>query len=345
MIHPKPEENYMKKFGIDISKWQGDFNLESAVTEGVSFVIIKGGGNDNGLYTDSKFEANYAKAKKLNIPVGVYWFSKALSENEAVKEAEYLYSEILSGKQFELPVYIDVEHEDMLSLGKDKLTSVIDKWCSLLERKGFWVGIYSSVYSFRNHMNDEYLKKYTHWVAQWAKECTYNDKSVLGMWQFGGETNLIRNTAVAGVVCDQNYMYKDFPTLIKQNNLNGFSNETHTSANEKKSYETIACEVLNGKWGNGNERKHNLTKAGYNYYAVQSLVNDKLNKTKVKAGDLVKMTPDGVIYGTDKKFAGFVYNTLLYVRELKDNRAVISIQPEGAVTGAVDVKYLIKHKI
>ena len=290
----------MKNFGIDVSKWQGDFKFDAAINEGVSFAILKGGGNDNGLYVDSKFEENYAKAKNLKLPVGVYWFSKAVSEQEAVKEADFFFTKILSGKQFELPVYIDVEHQNMLSLGKDKLTSVVQKWCSYLENKGFWVGIYSSVYSFSKHMNDAELKKYTHWVAQWAKECTYKETDVLDMWQFGGETNLLKSPFVAGVVCDQNYMYKDFPKLIKAKKLNGFAD----SKNPKKSNEVIASEVISGKWGNGNERKDKLTKAGYDYSKVQSLVNKKLEGEKIKAGDLVKMTPDGVIFGTNNKFAG-----------------------------------------
>ena len=78
----------MKKFGIDISRWQGDFDLEKAVkNEGVEFVIIKGGGGDDGLYVDRQFVSNYNKAKKLGIPVGCYWFSKALTLAEADKEA------------------------------------------------------------------------------------------------------------------------------------------------------------------------------------------------------------------------------------------------------------------
>ena len=49
----------MQQFGIDISKWQGNFDFNSAVNEGVTFAIIKGGGGDDGLYTDSKFKRNY----------------------------------------------------------------------------------------------------------------------------------------------------------------------------------------------------------------------------------------------------------------------------------------------
>ncbi|MBR5322162.1 MAG: 1,4-beta-N-acetylmuramidase [Clostridia bacterium] len=350
----------MKKFGIDISKWQGDFDFKKAIKEGVTFVIIKGGGGDNGLYTDVKFEENYAEAKKNNIPVGVYWFSKATTVKEAEDEAEYFYQNVLKKKQFELPVYIDVEHKSMLALGKDKLTEIVSAWCNRLETIGFWVGIYSTVYAFSAYMNDEALERYTHWVAQWAEECTYKKTDVLGVWQFGGETNLLRKNTVADVVCDQNYMYRDFPTIIKELGLNGFNVDAEPVITIPKSVETLAKEVIDGKWGNGTERRLRLENAGYDYEDVQRLVNlimygmqytsttakptaDKVDNT-VKAGDLVKLSSNGVIYGTNKKFAPFVYTSLLYVRELKNNRAVISVVAEGPVTGAVDVKYLTKHK-
>ena len=79
----------MREFGIDISKWQGDFNFSEAIKQGVKFVIIKGGGGDDGLYTDRQFVNNYNKALQNNLPKGCYWFSKALSSSDAIKEAEY----------------------------------------------------------------------------------------------------------------------------------------------------------------------------------------------------------------------------------------------------------------
>lgn len=62
----------------------------------------------------------------------------------------------------------------------------------------------------------------------------------------------------------------------------------------------------------------------------------------LKAGDRVKMSPDAVVYGTNQKFASFVYYSILYVREVNGNRIVVSTIPTGAVTGAVDKKYLTK---
>lgn len=206
--------------GIDISRHQGDFDMAQAVKEGFQFVILKAGGGDGGLYKDSKFEANYNKAKALGIPVGAYWFSKALNEEEARKEAD-TFVEQLKGKQFDLPAYMDVEHKAMLDLGKRKLTDVIHAFCQRMEELGFFVGIYSSKGFFESYMIDSELQRYAHWVACWGKDCNYPGKA-FGLWQYGGETNYIRSNKVAGVVCDQNYLLRDYPTEIKAKGLNGF---------------------------------------------------------------------------------------------------------------------------
>lgn len=210
------------KTGIDISKWQGDFDLAKAKSEGFDFAIIKGGGGDDGLYTDTRFAHNYANAKALNMPVGAYWFSKALTVEEAVAEADYFYESCLNGRQFELPVYIDVENKTQLALGKRLLTDIIHALCQRLEAKGFWVGIYSSLSYFRSYMYDDELQRYAHWVACWAKTCGYTG-DCFGMWQYGGETNLIRSNQVAGKTCDQDYLLIDYPTLIKAAGKNGFN--------------------------------------------------------------------------------------------------------------------------
>ena len=210
---------FTKQWGIDISAWQGDYNLQKAKSEGVKFVILKGGGGDDGLYKDSRFEQNYNKAKSLGLPVGVYWFSRAMNTTQAKSEAEFFYQNCLKGKQFELPIYIDVE-AGMLKQSKRSLTDCILTWLKYVRNAGYWVGIYSSTSAFASLMYDDELKGYAHWVADWRGKCYY--PNYYGMWQFGGETNPIRSKKVAGQTTDQNYMYEDYPTEIKAKGLNGW---------------------------------------------------------------------------------------------------------------------------
>lgn len=247
-------------FGIDISKWQGDFDMRRAVEqEGVQFVILKCGGGDKGLYKDKQFEDNYKKAKTLGIPVGTYFYSKALSLDDARKEAEYCYS-LISNKQFELPIYIDVEEKAMFALGSEKLCSIVNVFCEYMEARKYYVGIYSSSSYFKTHLNK--LDRYTKWIAQWNSTKPAN----CALWQFGGETNKIRSNKINGITVDQDYLYTDFMSVIKRLKLNGFGRKTE---------EEIACEIVDGKgnWGNGPERMENLRKAGYDYAVVQAIVN------------------------------------------------------------------------
>ena len=256
----------MREFGIDVSRHNGKFDFPRAMKEGVRFAVLKGGGADDGYYVDGRFVSNYETCVSLGLPVGVYWFSAAKTEDEARKEARWFFDRCLKDRVFDLPVYIDVEDRRMLSLGKEKLTNVIAAWCEELENNGFFVGIYSSLSVFRSSVVDERLLSYTHWVAQWYDECTYAHPEVLGLWQFGGETNVIRTNKVAGKLCDQDYMYIDFPKRIRSAGLNGFPKRKLTV------YE-VAQEVIRGDWGNGDERKLRLKAAGYDPAEVQREVN------------------------------------------------------------------------
>ena len=277
----------MKVFGIDVSKWQGNFNFKKAKAEGVQFAILRGA---YACSKDTKFESYYKTCKVLNLPVGVYHYSMAKSVSEARTEANFLINNVLKGKQFEYPIYMDVEDKVQKALGKDLLTDIVIAFCDTLEKAGYYVGIYSSGSFFSTYMNESKLERFDKWIAHWSKQCSY--KGNYGMWQFGGETNEIRSNRVAGVVCDQNYALKDYPKIIKEKGLNGYNKNitVKPTVNPSKSVTEIANEVIDGKWGNGEDRKTKLTKDGYDYKSVQAEVN-KLLKTKkeviytVKKGD------------------------------------------------------------
>lgn len=268
-----------RRFGIDVSRWNGFFDFNRAVREeGIEFVILKAGGGDDGLYVDSQFENNYRKAKAAGLDVGCYWFSKALTVEDAIKEAKY-FNNILKNKKFELPVYIDVENTAQLAVGKRMLTDIIKAFCDYLEKRRKWVGIYSSASYFDTYMYDDELLRYCHWKASWGVEKPDNAP----MWQFGGETNCLRSTQICNQTVDQDYLDADYSD-IKKKGYNGFSTKVTT----KKSNTQIAREVIANKWGTGETRKKKLTAAGYDYDAVQAIVNKLVSKKqyyKVKSGD------------------------------------------------------------
>lgn len=267
-----------KLFGIDISVWQRDINLTQAKAEGVNFTIIRGA---YGNQKDTAFETLYQRAKANGLGVGVYWWTRAVNEAQAREEAQILIDNVLRGKQFEYPIYIDVEDSLLQNLGKSKVDAIITSALTTLEKAGYYAGFYMNRNWYNNYCNGASLsKRFTCWLAQWSSA----EPSGFPMWQFGGETNYIRTNKIAGVTCDQDYCYVDFPSIIKNGGFNGYGKGTPSPAPQPqpsiKSNEELANEVIAGKWGNGEDRKNRLTQAGYDYYAVQSIVNQKLGAGK-----------------------------------------------------------------
>lgn len=107
------------------------------------------------------------------------------------------------------------------------------------------------------------------WVAQYASKCTYMGQ--YGIWQYSSEG------CVSGVDgnCDMDECYIDFPSVITKGGFNGYIKEG-TSAPEEKNVDELALEMIDGKWGNGTDRKERLTATGYDYTAVQKRVNELL---------------------------------------------------------------------
>jgi LysM repeat protein len=263
----------MPDFGIDISVYQKGINLEKAKQEGIKFIILRAGftgyGNGVSKNKDSQFEYFYKECKRLNIPVGAYWYSCATSYEKGKDEAEYLYEHCLKGKQFEYPIYIDVEDSHwQIKAGKQQVTNAILGFCEYLKNHKYISGVYANSNWFRNYIDYKKLERFEIWIASWGKSKPNFINA--NLWQFGGSTNLIRTNKIAGKIVDQDYSFKDFPSYVKSNGLNGYS------GNNTKSILEIAYEVIEGKYGNGIERKNNLEKLGYNYAEVQTKVNELL---------------------------------------------------------------------
>ena len=252
-----------KIFGIDISEFQKGINLKTAKKEGVKFAIIRAGftGSSNGVSkaVDSSFKSHYKNAKKQGIGVGAYWFSRATSYEKGKSEAEYMYKNCLKGRTFEYPIAIDVEDPVyQAKASKKQVTDAIKGFCEYLEAKGYWVTIYANSNWLKNKMILSKLTKYDKWVANWSKT---NPKSPShGMWQFGGSTNLIRSNKIAGMVVDQDYAYKDYPKLIKERNLNGFTKKDTTKKEKYTPGEYITLEPMNVRTGPGVNYKQKIVK-------------------------------------------------------------------------------------
>lgn len=253
-------------FGIDIARYQKGMSLAKAKEEGVQFVIIKVGGSDAGYYKDSQFNNFYEQVRSVGLPHGAYYFGKAFSVEAAEKEAWHCIS-LLDGTDIK-HVFYDVEAQ-MLNQGQQHLTDIVKRFCEVLESAGYDCGIYMSESSYNSRVYDAQLVSYNHWVARWSKTApTLKSGAPVALWQFGGETNYIRDNKICGIVTDQDYCYID---------LGVTENEPVTTTVPGKTVEELAQEVILNLWGTAHTtptRKERLEAAGYNYYEVQLRVNE-----------------------------------------------------------------------
>lgn len=210
----------MPTFVVDISRWDGDVVITDLKKAGVGAVIAKCGGGDDGLYTDSKWEQNYRNCKSIGMPIGAYWYLGATTVAKAKEEAEYCLK-LLLGKSLEYPIYVDVEEKAHQQMTPTDISRVICAFTDVLESAGWLPGVYSWKWLLQSCNVNVFELEW--WVCSWTR----TNPCGCGMWQFGGETNLLRSTTVAGYKnMDQSYAYYDYPTIIKEAGLNGFKKET-----------------------------------------------------------------------------------------------------------------------
>lgn len=259
--------------GIDVSKYQNGLKISDVKNAGYNFVIIRGGFTGYGVlrtkHVDPSFENFYAQCKALNMPCGVYYYSCATNAAEGKAEAEFLYENSLKGKKFEYPIYIDVEETRWQLKDKTGVTDAIIAFCDTLEKLGYYVGVYASLDWFNNKIDTNRLDRFTKWVACWSKQKPTFKYNAFDIWQYSD------NGVIGSYIVDTNFAYRDFPTIIKSGGNNGYTKTTPAKP-AKKSVDEIAKEVLDNKWGVGQERIDRLKAAGYDPTAVQKRVNEMI---------------------------------------------------------------------
>lgn len=205
--------------GADLSKFNRNVNMKLAKQNGMDFVILKAGSGYSG--EDPKFQQNYRNAKAAGLNVGAYWYSYAVNVEEAKEEA-VRYLKILKNKQFEYPVYLDFEDPSQRRIPAKTKTDMAIAFMSILEKNGYYTGLYSSGYWINNQFEKNRLKDYDIWIAHWhvtSPNCFTPD---YGMWQFTNKSKIkgVPDTGEGGV--DMNYSYKNYPKIIKNAKLNNF---------------------------------------------------------------------------------------------------------------------------
>ena len=175
------------KAGIDVSKWQGEIDWAKVKEAGVEFAIIRAGyrGSVTGsLVQDPYFEKNMAEATAAGIPVGVYFFTQAVNQVEAVEEASMVI-ELMKHYKVDLPVFIDTEGAGENARAKDldveTRTAVCDAFCATIQNAGYTGGVYASRCWYQDMLNTPKLEKYFIWLAEYTDVPKY--EGYYGMWQ------------------------------------------------------------------------------------------------------------------------------------------------------------------
>jgi GH25 family lysozyme M1 (1,4-beta-N-acetylmuramidase) len=206
---------------IDVSKHNGIINFDMVKKDGYNHALIRAGYGRLESQKDPTFENNYRNAKAAGLKVGAYWYSYAVTADEAKLEAE-VFLKIIKGKQFELPVYLDIEEDKQVKLGKNVCSAMINSFCQTMEKAGYFVGIYTYDNFYKTNIDDETAKRYTCWVARLGSRPTFCKKYDAWQYSWKGKVKGI-NTDV-----DLSYMYKDFEPIIKKAKLNGFGEKVKT---------------------------------------------------------------------------------------------------------------------
>lgn len=181
-------------FGIDVSKWNKEIDWEAVAEEGVKYAIIRSGyrGSSSGaLVEDPYFQQNIVGATQAGIQVGIYFFTQAIDEVEAVEEASMVLSQV---KNYDIsyPIFIDTEgaggngRADFLESGQR--TAVCKAFCETIESAGYESGVYASRNWYHNQLHVDELEKYTIWLAEYAEEPKYDRR--YDMWQYTSNGSL-----------------------------------------------------------------------------------------------------------------------------------------------------------
>lgn len=177
------------RFGIDVSKYQGDIDWEEVKKSDVEFAIIRCGyrGSSTGaIVVDPYFEKNMAGAEAAGILVGVYFFTQATNNVEAVEEASAVLT-LIKPYKVTYPVFIDTEGAG--GKGRADNLEVIDRsfavqtFCETIRTGGYTAGIYASKNWFNNKLDVTKLSAdNVTWLAEYKDKPTYG--GTYQMWQY-----------------------------------------------------------------------------------------------------------------------------------------------------------------
>ena len=237
--------------GIDVAIYNyGDLesiDFVSIKEAGIDYVIIKAGSSYRENFTlggiEPTFEQSYADAKTAGLDVGVYFYTYATNVNEIIQDARLLLS-ILDGKQFEYPIYLDLEDDSLASIDKATITEMCIEFFTILQRAGYYTGLYVNDTWLKEHIDTETALKYFEiWYSRPSSEWdTEKYGEHLGMWQYSFTGTF---EAMGDIPFDLNFAYKNYPEIIKNGGFNGYSSDEIKFVDSEKEFVYVTVNSLN----------------------------------------------------------------------------------------------------
>lgn len=177
----------ISRFGVDVSDHNEQIDWETAAAQGVSFAFVRLGYRgmaDGQLYYDDYYAYNLDEARAAGLDVGAYFFSQAVSVDEAIAEADLAIA-LLDGRSLQLPVVFDHEAPEGSSraagLSTEDLTAAAIAFCERMEAAGYKTMIYGNQYDIArfdmSQLGDRPL-----WYAEYVSQPTVN--YAFSYWQF-----------------------------------------------------------------------------------------------------------------------------------------------------------------
>nr|DAE10109.1 MAG TPA: PlyB like endolysin [Siphoviridae sp. ctGuJ10] len=340
----------MKEYGLDLSKHNGTLDFNEIKKEGNSFVILRAGYGKLISQKDIKFEEYYKKAKSVGLKVGTYWYSYATTPSEAITEAKCFY-DVIKGKQFEYPVFFDIENKDHhKGASKNDLVKMCKNFCDFMESKGYYAGVYANTDWFTNYISELPRGRYDEWEANYGS----NDGTLqnVKLRRAPRIHQFTSNYKIGVKRFDRNISYYDYASVIKDKGLNGFSKQ-QTSNNEEisKKDENVSTVLkhkvgdvvsINGVYSSSDsaEKLNPYTKKGKitkiiasarNPYLLEDgnigWVNDSCIVTQssnaLKVGSRVKIKSSAKNYATGEKIPDWVKKQTHTIQKISDEKVLL----------------------
>ena len=190
--------------GIDVSAWQGKIDWQAVKNDGIQFAFVRIGHGAHVL--DTYYSQNMKGAQEAGIPVGVYMYSTAKNEAEAIADAQFVIRN-MEGYLVSYPVVIDLEDASQDSLSKYQLGRIAKVFCDEVRAAGYTPMLYCNENWYKNRIDVSQITDVEKWIARW--NVRYDTSIPRGIWQSGVGRIQGVNTNV-----DIDFGYKDYTQIV-----------------------------------------------------------------------------------------------------------------------------------